>query len=63
MATTGVIAYAAAVAVSGAGLVWADRLARISAAPAPRSTRMLVKLLAIVLVAPWIVLLVAIIGS
>lgn len=62
MATTGVIAYVATIAVSGAGFVWADRLVRISGAAAPRSTRMLVKLLAVVLLAPWIVLLATIIG-
>ena len=54
---TGVVAYVTAMLVAGAGFLWADRVVHTSHVQAPRLTRNLVKLLVVVLLAPWVLFL------
>ena len=56
----GLVAYVAAILISGAGVFWADRVAHASHVQPPRLTRALVRVVAIVLVAPWIFLVISI---
>ena len=54
---TGVVAYVATVLVSGAGMLWADRVLRKSGAAQPRTTLWLVQIVFIFLISPWVLLL------
>lgn len=56
----GLVAYVAVILISGAGIFWADRVARTSHAQPPRLTRALVRIVGIVLLAPWILLVISI---
>jgi len=59
----GVAAYFATMMLSGVGVLWADRLARKAHARAPTATRILVWSVAVVLVAPWLLLIARMISN
>ena len=52
----GPVAYVLSLAVCGAGFLWADRVVRTAHVEKPRSTQMLVKFVAGILLLPWVVL-------
>jgi hypothetical protein len=53
----GVAAYVFALAISGAGFLWAERRAKKWQIRPPGTTRVLASILALVLLAPWVFLL------
>ena len=55
----GVVAYVVTMLICGAGFLWADRVVRTANIDQPRSTQILVKVIAGILLLPWVVIPIA----
>jgi hypothetical protein len=54
VAPTGIVAYLISLALAGGGCLWADRRAKSAHIGRPTLTRRLIQLVAVVLIAPWL---------